>query len=68
MFGAILGAAGSAAMLAFSGDRISSLEAEMQKKVSLGYQLEMEMQRVRNGLAGLENDKEKLVSQSDDSP
>lgn len=62
MFGAMLGAAGSAAMLAFSGDRASSLEAQLQQKMSMGYELEMQMQHVRNGLTSLEDDKEQLVS------
>jgi len=60
MFSALLGAAGSAVLLAFSGDRASSLEGELQRKAEVSRELEAQMQKVRNLLEGTQSEEEKL--------
>jgi hypothetical protein len=61
MVGALWGAAGSAVMLAFSSDRASSLEAELQRKAQVSRELNIQMQNVRNALEGFQTEEEKLV-------
>ena len=61
VFGAILGVAGSAALMAFSGDKASLLESELQRKAKLGQELEMHMAKARLALEGKQSQEEKLV-------
>lgn len=64
MFGALLGAAGSAALLAFSGDHASTLEQELQRKTRESQKLEMDMAKVQNAMDNFKTDETKLVSPS----
>jgi hypothetical protein len=62
MFGALFGVVGSAVLLTSSGDRASSLEAELQHKAQVSRELEAQMQKVRNLLEGKQTEEEKLVT------
>lgn len=61
MFGSVLAATGSAALLAFSGDRASTLETELQRKARVSHELEEQMAKARNVLNGKMSDEDRLV-------
>lgn len=62
MYVALVEAAGSAALLAFSGSQASSLEGELQRKAQVSHELEEQMQNVRNLLEGAQTEEQKLVT------
>jgi hypothetical protein len=60
--GAALATAGSAMLLAFSGDRASALESKLQEKAEESQALEMAMEGVKAAIDSYKNEENKLVS------
>lgn len=61
MMGALLAVAGTAAQLAFSGEKASLLESELQRKTKETRELEHQMLSVKNTLEGFKDEEMKLV-------
>lgn len=61
LFGAFVGAAGSTALLAFSGDRAATLEQELLRKKAEARDMEHNMSRVQQAMSDFQSEEEKLV-------